>query len=227
MEKAINVAGIIKKVFSSNVDIYSKDPDFFSKGLFDGWSGATIFFNALYTVTRNKEWLNYAEDMMSRELDSCTLDDEGILHIEDEQRLLPYLAGGGVGVAIALLSLAKQTNNEFYFKKFEQTLPLSSTICCYNSGLFRGYAGFLLFSSLIEQEYGIIDEKKTLTLLNTMQMYVIDTGQEVMLPGDYGYRLSGDLFSGASGVLLALEAIRGRSWKNWFPLIPETLDLLF
>lgn len=227
LEKAINVAGIIKKVFSSNVDIYSKDPDFFSKGLFDGWSGATIFFNALYTVTRNKEWLNYAEDMMSRELDSCTLDDEGILHIEDEQRLLPYLAGGGVGVAIALLSLAKQTNNEFYFKKFEQTLPLSSTICCYNSGLFRGYAGFLLFSSLIEQEYGIIDEKKTLTLLNTMQMYVIDTGQEVMLPGDYGYRLSGDLFSGASGVLLALEAIRGRSWKNWFPLIPETLDLLF
>ena len=104
---------------------------------------------------------------------------------------------------------------------------MSSTICCYNSGLFRGYAGFLLFSSLIEQEYGIIDEKKTLTLLNTMQMYVIDTGQEVMLPGDYGYRLSGDLFSGASGVLLALEAIRGRSWKNWFPLIPETLDLLF
>ena len=110
--------------------------------------------------------------------------------------------------------------------KFEQTLPLSSTICCYNSGLFRGYAGFLLFSSLIEQEYGIIDDKKTLTLLNTMQMYVIDIGQEVMLPGDYGYRLSGDLFSGASGVLLALEAIRGRSWKNWFPLIPETLDLL-
>lgn len=58
-------------------------------------------------------------------------------------------------------------------------------------------------------------------------MYAVTTtGQEVMFPGDYGYRLSGDLFSGSSGVLIALEAMRGKSWKNWIPLISETMDVL-
>ena len=227
LEKATKAANEIKNIFSKNTEIYSKDPDFFPKGLFDGWSGAVMFFGALYTVTKNKEWLDFAEKMMSRELESCVLDDDGILHIEDEQRLLPYLAGGGVGVAVALLSLAKKTNKEFYFKKFEQTHPLASTVCCYNSGLFRGYAGFLLFASFLEQEYGIINKEKTLTLLSTIQLYAVTTtGQEVMFPGDYGYRLSGDLFSGSSGVLIALEAMRGKSWKNWIPLISETMDVL-
>lgn len=73
-----------------------------------------------YIQSQNKEWLDFAEKMMSRELESCVLDDDGILHIEDEQRLLPYLAGGGVGVAVALLSLAKKTNKEFYFKNLNR-----------------------------------------------------------------------------------------------------------
>lgn len=226
LEKATNIANRIKKIFDSDIDIYSKDPDFFPKGLFDGWSGATLFYNALYRVTRNNKWLNHAELMLNKELESCILDDNGILHVEDEQRLLPYLAGGGVGVAIALLCLEKQTGDTSYLEKFKQTIPLSETLCCYNSGLFRGFAGFLLFISLIEQEYDIIDTEKTLTSLRTLQMYAIDIDKELMFPGDYGYKLSGDLFSGSSGVLLALETLGGKSWKNLFPLIPETLDQL-
>ncbi|WP_221761920.1 hypothetical protein, partial [Streptococcus sanguinis] len=72
----------------------------------------------------------------------------------------------------------------------------------------------------------IIDREKTLTSLRTLQMYAIDIDKELMFPGDYGYKLSGDLFSGSSGVLLALETLGGKSWKNLFPLIPETLDQL-
>ncbi|RSI30199.1 hypothetical protein D8878_11625 [Streptococcus sanguinis] len=43
-------------------------------------------------------------------------------------------------------------------------------------------------------------------------MYAIDIDKELMFPGDYGYKLSGDLFSGSSGVLLALETLGGKTY---------------
>lgn len=225
LENAKKIAEKIFDIFNSNLSITSEDPDFIPKGLLDGWSGAAVFYCALYNILRDDDYLLIAERLITKELeDNCALDDLGILHIDDEMRLLPYLAGGGVGVAISLLELLKYTKNPYLAKKLEQSVPLANTMCCYNSGLFRGYASFILFSGILKQEIGINDNQKESELLNTLMVYTVEEDGKLMLPGDYGYKLSGDLFSGASGVLLALNSLEGNNWKNIFPIIQSTLD---
>ncbi|MFB8733363.1 hypothetical protein ACEQPO_03765 [Bacillus sp. SL00103] len=39
-----------------------------------------------------------------------------------------------------------------------------------------------------------------------------------MSPGEYGYRLSLDLQTGNSGLLLALSDIDNDKWNSWLPL---------
>ena len=228
LQLAQKIGHKIKEIFESNVEISSKDIDFISKGLLDGWSGVSVFLCSLYKQTEDSMWLTLAEDAMMRELENCEIDSVGNLQVLDEMRLLPYLSSGAIGISIALHILNKYSNIKIFYEKFEQTIGNVDTICSYNSGLFRGFSGFLLFSSFIKQECGIImPEEKTLTLINTLKTYMVESQCDIMLPGDYGYKLSGDLLTGAAGVLLALDSVSGGSWKNWLPLINETYQDVF
>lgn len=227
LDTAKKIASEVKYLFESNVSIVSKDIDFISKGLLDGWSGVAVFLCVLYNFTNDKKWLSLAENMMLRDIESCELDSKGSLQVSDEMRLLPYLSAGGVGIAIALHVLNKYSTESVFIEKFNQTLGNVNTICSYNGGLFRGFASFLLFNSFIDQEYGIIEESKTLAIIETLGVYMVESEDKIMLPGDYGYKLSGDLFTGSAGVLLALDTVSGSSWKNWLPLISQSYQEIF
>ncbi|HEM3502771.1 TPA: class III lanthionine synthetase LanKC [Streptococcus suis] len=227
LELAKKIADEIETIFNNNVEITSKDIDFIPKGLLDGWSGVSVFLCALYNCTKNEKWLSLAESAMMRELESCSLDSNGSLQVLDEMRLLPYLSSGGVGLSIALHILNKYSDKSIFKDKFLQTLGNVNNICSYNSGLFRGFASFLLFSSFINQECGIMDEKRTLSMIDTLQVYMVESEDKIMMPGDYGYKLSGDLFTGAAGVLLALDSVAGKSWRNCFPLINKSYQEIF
>ena len=87
---------------------------------------------------------------------------------------------------------------------------------------------FYFLLPFLEQEYGIINKRENADIAGTIQLYAVTTtGQEVMFPLE---TMATDCqviyFLVLQGVLIALEAMRGKSWKNWIPLISETMDVL-
>ncbi|AGO07054.1 hypothetical protein Lp16_0353 [Lactiplantibacillus plantarum 16] len=55
-------------------------------------------------------------------------------------------------------------------------------------------------------------------------MFLINYKSGIFIPGEYGLRLSEDLFSGASGVILALNGYQTKRVFSWLPLPVSILD---
>lgn len=67
-----------------------------------------------------------------------------------------------------------------------------------------------------------------LSLLQNLQMFIQkDTSGANMTFGDCGYRLSGDIFSGNSGMMLAVNSILTKNPYNWIPIPLNSLPILF
>lgn len=219
-EKAEKIAFRVIELFKQNIEIVSIDPDFVNAGLMDGWSGGSLFLIMLYRATNDVMWLSWAEKLMDRDLENCKTDSSGILNVDDGARFLPYLLGGSIGVAVVLLELSKVSKNSKYKKLFEQTNGLQNSKCCYNPGLFRGYTGFLLYNQILNNYLKLPPLNGMDRLFDTLRIALIQRDDVYLLPGDYGYRYSGDVFSGSSGTLLTLAFINSDNWYHWLP-IPE------
>jgi serine/threonine protein kinase len=231
VNKAIEIANKIYKVFKTDRNIESIDEDFVNGGLIDGWSGSVMFLVALYKTTKSYSWILIAEKMMDEELKHCLVDEDGILLLDDSDsmRLLPYIMGGSTGVAIALNELQKYSSKEVYTEKLKQISGITRTKCTYNIGLFRGYAGLVtantLFVNIFKKNYHDNFNLQFRTL-ETMLFYG-DKQNSIMCPGDFGYRYSGDLFSGSAGVLLTLQGYLTNNWLLWLPIPLVAIKELF
>lgn len=223
LSQSKTIALRIAKSMELGISLESVDPDFIPMGLLEGWSGSVLLFVSLYRVTQESQWLEYAEKAMDLELENCEMDSSNLLNIKDDFRFLPYLAGGSVGVGIALLILSKESSKSIYIEKFKQIEKVILTACSFSVGLFRGFGSFLLFYSLLKAEYGTISLESE-SLFKTLYVYLIEKDETLYVPGEFGYRISYDYFSGSAGLLLVLEGIINRNWKNWFPIMEKAIE---
>ncbi len=215
------------QMYEENVSIESIDIDFNNTGLVEGWSGVALFLIALYKFSTEKKWLHYAEDIMLKEIGNCKSDQNKILYINDKNRLLPYLLGGTVGISLPLFELSKISKMNIFSEKLREIKPLINSTCCYNGGLFRGYSSFILLSSLYSKLDYYSSDSNLPNLLQTLRIFILKENNDSALTfGDYGYRLSGDIFSGASGTLLALHGTETKNLYNWLP-IPVKCTTIF
>lgn len=204
------------------------DMDFPGIGLIDGWAGAALFLITLYNSLNENLWLLWAKRIMLSELENCELDENGTLYLKKDDKFLPYLLGGTIGIAFPLYELQKISNKEVFRLNLEKIVPNLSTICCYNGGLFRGYSGYVLLHTLLNNADLIEDSENLLSLLQNLQMFIQkDTSGANMAFGDCGYRLSGDMFSGNSGMILAVNSILTKNPYNWIPIPLNSLPILF
>lgn len=211
------IAERLEKLFKDNITVISVDPDFIPIGFLDGWAGAAFFLGKLFSVTYDKTSIQLAEKMFEKDYEKCAKDKSGILHVDDGFRLLPYLAGGSVGIAIVAKELNKITNNPKYLKMINEIKGITHTQCCYNPGLFRGYSSFIIMDTLLNKS---ISELK----LATLYTFLVTEKDYLMCPGDYGYKFSGDIFSGATGVALALHGNLTHDLYNWIPVCKSSLN---
>lgn len=81
-------------------------------------------------------------------------------------------------------------------------------------------AGLIICANALDKEFGFIHDSSYINkALTTINLYVLEKNNQYFIPGDFTYRLSGDIFSGSSGMLLALSEI-GNLGFSWLP-IPE------
>jgi hypothetical protein len=67
--------------------------------------------------------------------------------------------------------------------------------------------------------YDGYDSKQDINrILNQLMLFMVEDGDKIRCPGDYGYRYSYDLFSGSAGVILALNDTIQNTTMSWMPL---------
>lgn len=218
LKKAESIGELILNLFNKDVPPTVFDEDIANKGLICGWSGASLFYSALYNLTRNTRWLDLAEKTLDKELELSFFDDQGAFYLDDSFRIMPYLCGGSAGVLVPIIELSLINNTEKYEKEINGFLINSMTETFYNCGLFRGTSGIISITNLIENYKKNQCKNYTKAAISTLNLHLIETSNYIFTPGDSCYRLSGDIFSGSSGLLLVLDEIINNKVLNWLPL---------
>ena len=216
-EKVEIIANILHEKLQENIIPEIIDIDFVNVGLLDGWTGVSMFFSALYRSTRKDKWLIDAIVALSKDIEQGTFTEELSFQVKDGFRVLPYLAGGSAGIGLGILEIQDILKNSIWHQEVEGIAKVLNSVCYYNDGLFRGIAGlFLLATALYEKTDIEVNLEKIFEIFN---LFLITNEKGYFrCPGDYGLRLSDDVFSGTSGILLSMSSYIKGKWLEWLPI---------
>lgn len=223
LENAINIANRIETLLEKDINIVPFDIDLNNIGLINGWSGVSLFYIALYKKTLNRKWLAMAKKTIEKDLDLGEFNEDGIYHLNDKYRLMPYIDGGSAGLAYPLIELNYACNENNYTNILKGIKNISNSKLFYNCGFFRGTSGILeTYRFIMQNENKNVDSY----IISKLKNHLIFTEKEIFTPGDNNFRLSNDLFSGTLGILLMLESVKQNINFLWLP-IPNTHHLFY
>ncbi|UOQ49760.1 class III lanthionine synthetase LanKC [Gracilibacillus caseinilyticus] len=220
LDKALSIADQLELLLEQDVPVRPSDMDAIPIGLLDGWSGVSLFFSALYRVTGDNHWFNLSNRSIAKDMDQCVLEDSGLYQVKDNSRFVPYLYGGSAGIGLAMIVLRQLQETKLWEKELRGIGHLTKSKCFYSPGLFRGLTGLIEFANAIDSELNIMGDTHVEKAIETINLFLLESDGKYYLPGDYNYRISGDVFSGSSGMLLVLNAIKSSRYFSWMP-IPE------
>lgn len=218
LDRAIKIGLQLHSLLEKDIVVTSNDADAIPLGLVDGWSGVSLFYSALYKATEEKVWLELSLQALEKDISICTMDNSGTYQVIDKEntRFIPYLAGGSAGIGLSMIELRHLLKDKRWETELKGIGEVASSKCFYGSGLFRGLGGIILTANAVDIELqtgGQFLDKA----INTLNLYVLSDNDKYFMPGDYCYKLSGDIFSGAAGMLLALSGIEEDIF-SWLPL---------
>lgn len=188
-------------------------------GLLYGWAGPALFLAALSESTGNRRHRFEAERLMDRELERG-VDLKGMYLVETpDTRLMPYFSIGAAGMALPLLFLKQGHEESKWSSELQSILETCAARPCANFGLFRGTTGLVWAANLLETDNAIHRSESALdVLLSELALYLLQDGDSPVTPGDFMYRMSCDLASGASGLICALNDLQTRQ-ASWLPVL--------
>ncbi|MGE6415977.1 class III lanthionine synthetase LanKC [Planococcus kocurii] len=218
-EKAIICANKLEQLLDS---CSNNNINYTSVGLIEGWSGPSLFFTRLYTITKEDKYLEQAYRALEMDLKKTNYEEETeSIGVVNGNILLPYLSGGSVGIGIALIELMKSSNEttEKWDKVVERIGNITMSLTFYNNGLYNGLTGILAFANALDGAFQTHRNKHIKHLFETINIFLISQNEKIYTPGDYNLKASADLFSGAAGTLLIMEDSGNGSWDSWIPTI--------
>ncbi|QDP39175.1 lanthionine synthetase C family protein [Radiobacillus deserti] len=222
--KAEEIADAINNFIIQGKKLSNNDLTGVPIGLIDGWSGISIFYSALYAVTNNQVYFDKSIELIEKDLEKTEIDETiNVMHtLDDRKRLLPYLSGGSIGIGIAIDYLNHVSGQQNYQKELNLITNLSNVKCAFNGGLFDGAGGFLLLP-LVNRKNDRQFNSNVESVTKLLNLYLVKREDHLLFPGNFGYRLSDDLFSGSSGIVLAIESLLRKNNLYWLPIINPTL----
>ncbi|MFH9939141.1 class III lanthionine synthetase LanKC [Streptomyces murinus] len=188
-------------------------------GLMRGSSGPALFFLRLYEKIGDRDYLRLSRIALEQDLRRCITRDNGMMHVNEGWRTMPYLATGSVGVGLVLDQYLRHDPDERLVAASDAIARAASSQFYVQSDLFNGRAGIILY--LAERgrtrpnEAGRADLHRQLGLLN---LHALSYQGGLAFPGEMLMRLSMDLATGNAGVLTALAVALGREHPG-LPLV--------
>ncbi|TCP70270.1 class III lanthionine synthetase LanKC [Baia soyae] len=220
LEKAELIATKIDMFLEENREITVQDWTGLPIGLIDGWSGVSVFYSALYALTEKREYYFRAIELVVRDLNKTVRDNEleALNTIDNRSRLLPYLSGGSIGVGVAIWYLNHVSEEKMFQEELKFISNLSQIRTTISGGLFDGAGSFLVIPPMIGKDH-VAYHSQTEDILELLNLHLIDKKNYLSFPGQFGFRLSDDLFSGSSGIILGLKGILQENPLYWLPIV--------
>ncbi|MGK5731415.1 class III lanthionine synthetase LanKC [Streptomyces sp. URMC 124] len=184
-----------------------------SKGLLDrpglmyGWSGPAVLFARCAEVTGDLQWASAAERAVRCDL-VHSRDVDGMLQMHSSSRLLPYLAEGSAGVAMAALALPPPQADAVGADGIVTGAARAGAVdVVLQGGLFNGRSGLAYLLSHALARTGRWQEELD-SHLRALPLHLAPYEDAHVLHGDQLVRLSTDLATGSAGALIALVAAK-------------------
>ncbi|MEW1828068.1 class III lanthionine synthetase LanKC [Streptomyces sp. NPDC088196] len=183
-------------------------------GLMYGWSGPALLFARCARVSGDERWATVARQALACDLAHGDRLANGALMMRTQGLLLPYLAHGSGGVALAALALPPARDSaEGEDETATAAARAGAAPLVAQAGLFHGRAGLAYVLAHVADRHpewrAVAEEQGRL-----LSLHLADHGDGLVAHGDQVVRLSTDLATGSAGVLLALDALanpgRGR-----------------
>ncbi|WP_270170545.1 class III lanthionine synthetase LanKC [Paenibacillus sp. SYP-B4298] len=188
-------------------------------GVIDGLSGVSLFYSALYSITQDKNYLIQASSLIKKDLEKTRKDDmTGVLQtLDNRTRLLPYLSGGSIGIALSIWFYNHVSGQDLFREEMDAIFKLSKIRSTISGSLFDGAGSFLLLPSMVK----CIEQRKTMMdkILPLIHVFLIEKNGYYVYPGQFSYRLSDDVYTGSSGIILALMSSIKDNPLYWIPLV--------
>ncbi|MEV0357979.1 class III lanthionine synthetase LanKC [Nocardia sp. NPDC050697] len=172
-------------------------------GLLHGHAGVALVLHCLTAVTGDSDYSAAGSVLLDRDLAARMALPDTAISMPDRiggRRAMPYLGEGsaGVGVVTALYGLETPAVLSGLARDTHKLFTL-------NAGLYSGLAGLLFFHNELEHRLGAPHPTELATALDK---YLVPTDRGLLVLGDGGSKYSADVWSGASGILRALDALR-------------------
>ncbi|MEK3906711.1 class III lanthionine synthetase LanKC [Oceanobacillus sp. FSL W7-1309] len=212
------ISNLIDTFISENNELKSQDWSGIPIGLIDGWSGVSLFYSALYAITKDENYLNRAFDLINKDLEKTQESKETLQTLDNTNRLLPYLSGGSIGIGTAIVYLNHVSGKKLFQEELSLIANLNGVKCTLSAGLYDGAGSFLLIPPMLgENNSKYVDTKEN--VINLINLFLIYKEDHILIPGNLCYRLSDDFQTGSSGIILALEGILEDNPLYTLPLI--------
>lgn len=208
---------IIYHVDNSENDVWLKDNSI-KIGLLEGYSGISVLFSALYSITNEQKYLNASMKAIKKDILAAKTDD--FLSTPNKNILTKwYLPNAKIGVALAIFTLNKVTKETYFLSELENICSnLNNNKIIFEPGLLFGTGSLLLISSF----YDGLDLDDVLTKLN---LFLINRKDTIALPTKKYDRVSFDMQTGNSGVLLAIQCMQAKNPWLWLPMLYKLFDI--
>jgi hypothetical protein len=201
-------------------------------GLLHGRAGAALFLHHLWRATGEKRYLRHGTGLLHAELDRASGMPGGELGFRDDdvrQRVMVYVAIGASGVGHVLTRYVHTAADERLAEALPRVFAYATKELTVEPGLYLGLAGLGFAHADHAGLAGAGDpagHDLALRVAAGLFKYAMPAPEgRVRFLGASGMRYSTELFSGAAGILLALDRILNGPNGQFFTLedlIPAT-----
>lgn len=229
LEYAVNDAEVIKdRYIERNGYYYWKDEvNSIYTGYTRGSSGIALAFLELYKRTNDKKYLDIGIIALESDLVKLVTFEDGYIEFNgnpeestDTPIHSPYVHNGIVGVGYVLLRYYAITKNNRYYDLINQIIDSCNFDITLFPGYLRGLSGIMNF---LQDCVIYINSDKAKVILKRMykviMIFKVHLNDTIGFAGDNLLKISNDLFTGSSGVILTLHREVEKNTKNPFLFI--------
>ncbi|WEV70429.1 class III lanthionine synthetase LanKC [Lactobacillus sp. ESL0785] len=229
-EKYLRQAQLLAKKVSelTQSEIYTKECD---SGLLTGWLGAALFLWKMYVATQSEKYRIEALRILHLVLNNSLEINQTVAYIKDNtlsyERLMPYVNHGSAGLALLLIEFIQdspESINQNEKAILQKLIKANDVFVTYLDGLFDGFISLIVLDTAVAN---LTDDNRLAHKLKLLNNYIVGQNDVAFVQGRFGYKLSLDLTTGNSGLLLVLNDIKQHKWGSWMPLFKSNKFKLF